>query len=149
MKKHGVIIDMINNSLTFWPSHCRHIWATSLIILSSPSLHIEIAVVRIEKAIIHQKMIKKSSKEDMTDFLQMPNKLFSKKRRPINKSKQKANIGKISSRKATINSLDSFDKKELLVLLAAIKSLEPKAKDIDIAKISTDAYYVACHWKRA
>ena len=32
----------------------------------------------------------------MTDFLQTPNKLSSKKKRQINKSKQKANIKEIS-----------------------------------------------------
>ncbi len=100
----------------------------------------ETAVVRIEEAITYQKMIKKSSKKDITDFLQILDKLPSKKRRQINKSKQKASIGETSLRKATINSLDSSDKKELLVLLAVIKTLEPKVKDIDIAMICMDAY---------
>ncbi len=54
-------------------------------------------------------MIKRGSKEDMTDSLQTPNKLFSKKRKQINKSKRKASIGETSSRKATINNLDSFE----------------------------------------
>ncbi len=80
----------------------------------------------------------------MTDFLQMPDKLFSKKRRQINKSKRKASIGETSSRKATINSLDNSDKKELSVLLAAIKTSKPKAKDIDIAMIGADAYCATC-----
>ncbi len=109
----------------------------------------EIAVVRIEEAITPQKMIKKVSKEDMTDFLQTPDKLSSKKKRQINKSKRKASIGETSSRKATINSLDSSDKKELSVSLVAIKTLEPKAKDINIAIIGADAYRAACRLKGA
>ena len=87
MKKYGSIIDMTNNSLTFWPGYCTHIGATSPTILSSPSSLTETAVVKIEEAIIPQKMIKRVSKEDITDFLQTPDKLSSKKRRQINKSK--------------------------------------------------------------
>ena len=104
MKKHGVIIDMTNNSLTFGLSHCTHIRAISPTTLSQPRLSAEIAVVRIKKDIIPQKMIQNSSKEDIIDFLQMLNKLFSKKRRQINKSKRKISIGKTSSKKTTISS---------------------------------------------
>ncbi len=43
----------------------------------------------------------------------------------------------------------SYDKKELSVLLAAIKTSEPKAQDIDIAMIGADAYCAACRLKRA
>ena len=147
MKKHGVIIDMTNNSLAFWPGHCTHIGATSL--LSPPSLPMETAAVSIEKNIKSQKMITKGSKEDMTDFLQMPNKLSSKKRRQINKNKRKTSIEESSLRKATINSLESSDKKELPVPIPTTKTSEPKAKDIDIAMIGADAYRAACHLKGA
>ena len=85
----------------------------------------------------------------MTDFLQILNKLFSKKRRQIKKSKQKASIGEINSRKATISSLKSSDKKELSVPILAIKTSKPKAKDIDIAMIETDDYCRTCCFKRA
>ena len=36
MRKHGVIIDMTNNFLAFWPGHCTHIGATSSTTLSQP-----------------------------------------------------------------------------------------------------------------
>ena len=147
MKKHGVIIDMTNNSLAFWPGHCTHIGATFP--LSPPSLSTETAAVRIEEDITARKIIKKGSKEDMTDFLQTPNKLSSKKRRQINKSMRKISIGETSSRKATISSLDSSDKKELPVPIPAKKTSEPKTKDIDIAMIGADAYRAACRLKGA
>ncbi len=108
----------------------------------------EIIAIRIEKAIKSKKMIKKGLKKTMTNFLQMSDKLSSKKKRQINKNKQKTSIGKISSRKATINSLDSSNQKELSILLEAIKTLEPKAKDINIAIISTNAYCTAYCLKR-
>ncbi len=74
--------------------------------------------------------------------------MSSKKRRQINKSKRKASIRETSSRKASINSLDTSDKKELSVPLAVIKTSKPKAKDIDIAMIGTNAYCAACCLKR-
>ncbi len=149
IKKHGVIIDMTNDFLAFWPGHCTHIGAISPITLSLPSSPTETAAIRIEETIISRKMIKRGSKENMTDFLQMPDKLSSKKKRQINKSKQKASIGKTSARKATISSLNSSNEKQLPVPLATIKTSEPTAKDIDIAMIGANAYYAACCLKKA
>ena len=147
MKKHRVIINITNDFLAFWLSHCTHIGATSP--LSPPSLLTETVAVRIKIDIIPRKMIKKSSKEDMTDFLQTPNKLSSKKKRQINKSKQKASIGETSSRKAIISSLDSSDKKRLPVPIPATKKSEHKVEDINIAMISADVYCAAYRLKRA
>ena len=147
MKKHGVIIDMTNDFLAFWPGHCTYIGATSLLSLSS--LPTEITAVIIEEDITPRKMIKRGSKENMTDFLLTPNKLSSKKRRQINKSKWKASIGETSSRKATFSSLESSDKKELPVSIPTTKTLEPKAKDIDIAIIGADVYRAGCRLKGA
>ena len=64
----------------------------------------------------------------MTNFLQTPDKFFSKKRRQINKNKIKTSIEEINSRTTIINNLASFDKKKLLVPLAAIKKSKPKTK---------------------
>lgn len=49
----------------------------------------------------------------------MPNKLLDKKRKEIKKSKQKASLRETSSTKAIISSLNSFNKKELPVLIPA------------------------------
>ena len=149
MKKHGVTIAMINNLLAFWPNYCTHIGATSPTILSPFSSPMETVAIRIEKAITFPKIMKKGSKKDMTNFLQTPNKLSSKKKRQINKSKRKASIGGTSLRKATIHSLNNSDKKELLVLIPVTKTLELKAQDINIAMIGTDAYHAAYCLKRA
>ena len=45
--------------------------------------------------------------------------------------------------------MDSFDKKKLPVFLTATKTSEPKAKDIDIAMIGANIYYIACCLKKA
>ena len=70
---------MTNNFLAFWPGHCIYIKATFP--LSPSNLPIKITAVRIEEDITPQEMIKNGSNEDMTDFLQIPNKSSSKKRR--------------------------------------------------------------------
>ena len=75
--------------------------------------------------------------------------MFNKKRRQINKSRQKASKRETSSRKATISSLNSSVKKELLVPILTIKKVEPKAEDIDIAIIDADAYCAASCLKKA
>lgn len=74
--------------------------------------------------------------------------MFSKKKRQINKSKQKTSIGKTGSRKATISSLDSSDKKELPIPLAVTKTSIPKAKNINIAIIGMDTYCITCYLKK-
>ena len=109
----------------------------------------ETAAVKIEEAIILQKMIKRDSKKDMNEFLHMLDKLSSKKLKQINKSKQKVSIGEINSTKAIINSLDSLDKKELSVFLVTTKTSEPKAKDNDITMIDGNAYCTTSYIKKA
>lgn len=94
-------------------------------------------------------MVKRSLKKDITNILYMSNKLSYKKGRQINKKKWKASIVKTSPRKAIINSLDSFGKKELSVLIPAKKILDSKAKNICIAVIGINAYCAACYLKKA
>ena len=94
-------------------------------------------------------MIKKDLQKDMTDFLQMLNKLSNKKRRQIIKNKQKASIREISLKKAIINSLENSYKKQLPVFIPVTKISKSKAKDIYIAEISMNIYYIACYLKKA
>ena len=79
----------------------------------------------------------------------MLNKLSSKKRKQINKSKQKISIEEINSKKVIISSLDNFDKKELLISILAIKESDPKAKNINIAIIGMNIYYAVYCLKNA
>ena len=68
MKKHGVIIDITNNSLVFWPSYYTQIRATPSTILSQSRLPVKTAVIKIEKDITFQKMIKKAQKKTQPIF---------------------------------------------------------------------------------
>ena len=94
MKKHIIIINMTISSLALCYGHYIYIRAIFYTILSQLRLLVKIAVVRIEKNITLQKMIKKGLKKNMINFLQMSNKLFSKKKRQINKNKKKISIKK-------------------------------------------------------
>lgn len=108
IKKYKIIIDITNNFLAFWYSHYIYIRHFFPIILNQPILFV---IIKIEKDIILLKRIKKSSIEDITNFLQVPNKLSNKKKQ-INKNKQNANIQEINLRKAIISSLNSFNKEQ-------------------------------------
>lgn len=87
MKKYEIIINMKNNSVAFWHDHYIYIRVASLTILNQLRLLIEIIAVRIWKNITPQKIEKTGLIVDMNDFLQTINKLFSKNKRQINKSK--------------------------------------------------------------
>ena len=72
---------MTNNSLAFWLGHYIYIRISSLFILSQSILPMKIEIIRIEKDITPQKIIKRGSTKDIINFLQLSNKLFSKKKR--------------------------------------------------------------------
>lgn len=108
----------------------------------------KIIAIKPEKVLTPLKMIKRGLKKDMTHFLQTPNKILSKKKRQINKSKQKASLKETNSRKAIISNLNSLNKKELPVSIPTTIKSKPKAGNIDIAIINTNVYYVACCLKR-
>lgn len=71
-----------------------------------------------------------------------------KKKKQINKSKRKTSLGKISLKKTIISNLDNFDKRKLLISILAIIKLKPKTKNIDIAIIYANTYYIACYLKK-
>ena len=79
------MIDMINNFLAFWLNYC--IYIKTIFPLNPVSLSTKIVAIKIKENIISQKIIKKSLKKNITDFLQIPNKLSSQKKKQINKSK--------------------------------------------------------------
>ena len=120
----------------------------AIFLLNPLNLLIKIVAIKIKKDITSWKIIERGSKENMTNLLQISNKLSNKKKRQINKIKLKANIREVSSRKATISYLKSFDRKKLSVLISATKISKPKAKNINIVIISAKVYYVVYYLKK-
>lgn len=85
IKNYELIMDMTNNSFSFWHSHCIYIRAISFTVPSSSGPPIKTAAIKMNKDISLQNIIKRGWNDNMTDFLQTLNKLFSKKRKQINK----------------------------------------------------------------
>lgn len=102
---------MINNCLTFQPSHYTYIGVFIATTLNQPTLPIKITTIKIEKDIICQKIVKRDSIKVITNFLPVSNMLSSKKKRQIIKSKQKTSIEENNLRNVTIINLSNFDKK--------------------------------------
>lgn len=125
MKKHEVIIDITNNFLALQPGHYINVGVSSAIILCQPTLSIKTVAIRIENYIIFQKIVKTGLTEDITDSLQVLNKLSNKKKGQINKSKQKASIREIHSKNAIINSLNNSSKEQLSSSISTTKKSSP------------------------
>lgn len=85
----------------------------------------------------------------MTYFFQTRNKLFSKKKRPINKIKWKVSWKKISSRKSIIYIWNSNDKKQWSVFLRVFIKWNPKAKNIHWVMIVMNTYCATYLLKKA
>ena len=69
MKKQGIIIDITNNFLVFWPSHCSQIRVFPSTILSQSIFPMKTAFIKIDKDITSQKRLKRGLTKDMTDLL--------------------------------------------------------------------------------
>lgn len=78
IKKHKVIIYIINNFLIFWFSDYTYINVDFF--LSLLSLSITTTAITTEKNITLKKIIKRQLKKDIINLMQRPNKLFNKKR---------------------------------------------------------------------
>lgn len=83
MRKHGILINMTNDSIAFWPGR----W--SFTPLTHIQVSTEITPARIVDNISPIKIMKKGSTENVGDFLQVSDKKSSKKRRRRNKAKRK------------------------------------------------------------
>lgn len=91
-------------------------------------------------------MIKRSIPKSIDNFFKVLDIIVISKEKLIYKIKQKSIINNINKKVAIINSLDNCNKNIQLLLL---KQFILKIKDIDIAIISINIYYVICRSKRA
>ena len=96
MKKYGIIINMINNAIAFWPGYCTYTRVFSPISLDQATLLTEVMPTKIIKDITPNKIIKKGFQENVNDFLKIPDKISKSQKKPINKAKWKLNMGNTS-----------------------------------------------------
>ena len=147
MKKHGVLLNMINNSITFSPRFCTHL-RTSLSPISPKPIEEtkEISETKRQQDITPNRILKRGSIKNLDSFLKTIEKIVKKRRRLANAFKQKSNIEKQNSKTVVINTLSNSDKEELPTsILAPIfgKNVE------NVAIIGADAYCLACQLKGA
>ena len=88
MKKYGILLDMINDSITFSPEYYMHLGAP-LLPIPPKSEGTETIPKAKQQNIFPNRILKNGSDENLDDFLRTTQKISNKKRRLINASKQK------------------------------------------------------------
>ena len=147
MNKHKVLLDIINNSITFFLRFYIHLETSLSLILSKSIEEIKkIFKAKQQEDIISNRILKKSFVKNLDSFLKTIKKIVKKKNQLANAFKQKSNIGKENFLIVIINIFSNLGKEEL-----PISILSPIfGKDIeDISIIGADAYCLACQLKGA
>ena len=83
MKKHVILLDIINDSITFSPRYCTHLGAFLFPISPKPE-GIETILEAKQQDIFPNRFLKKGPDKNLDDFLRIPQKNSNKKRRLIN-----------------------------------------------------------------
>ena len=95
IKKHGVLLDMIPNSITFSPRFCMHLRISfSSIPLKPIEETKKISETKQQQDIIPNRTLKKGFIENLDGFLKITEKIVRKKKRLAIAFKQKSNMGK-------------------------------------------------------
>ena len=145
MKKHGILLDMINDSITFSPGYCTHLGAPLFPIPPKPEGTETIPEAR-QQDIFPNRILKRGSDENLDDFLRTPQKISNKKRRLINTSKQKQSMDK---QKPEIIVISSFDNSGIEGLPIPTRVSTLGTNKVNVAMIGADAYRAAYKLKRA
>ena len=88
IKKYGVLLDIINDSIIFSPKYYTHLRTPLSLILSKPKETKTILKAR-QQDIFPNRILKRGSDKNLDDFLRILQKITNKKRRLINASKRK------------------------------------------------------------
>ena len=147
MKKYGILLDMINDSITYFPRYCMHLGAPLFPIPPKPEGTETIPEAR-QQDIFPTHILKRGSDENLNNFSRTSQKISNKKRRLINISKQKQSMDKQKPETVVISSFDNSDIKGLPIPTWA-STLGTKEVDIAIMMIGADAYRAACKLKGA
>ncbi len=146
MKKHGVLLDMINDCISFSPKYYSHPRASWVRVPTISTDETEIISIAIQQNVLPNRILKRSSAERIDDFLKISEKISDKKRRLINAFKQKLALQKRKPETVVISLLDNSGKKDIPILPRTPKICIGEA---DLAMIGADAYCAACRLKGA
>lgn len=145
MKKHEVLLDMINDSIKFSQGYCTHLRALLSLISLKPIEKTKTTPKARQKDIIPNRIPKRGSTKNLDNFLRTPKKILDKKRRLINTSKQKLAMQKQKPEIVVISSLDNPSIKDLPI---PPQTSTPHTKEVDIVIIIANTYFAACKLKR-
>ena len=145
MKKHEVLLDMINNCISFSPKYYLHPKTPLVPVPTMPTAETEIISMATQQNVLPNRILKRGLVEKINDFLKIPEKI-SKKKRLINASKWKLALQKQKLKTVVISLLDNSVKKDLPI---PSQTSTLGTKKIDVAMIDVDAYYAACRLKEA
>ena len=106
MKKLRVLLDIINNSITFLPGYCTHPGMPSFPILTMPTVNIEIIPMATQKDVLSNRILKRGSAKKIDKFLKIPEEPLRKKTQLINTSKRKTSIVKSNHKMVVISTLN-------------------------------------------
>ena len=149
MKKHEILFDIINNSITFLPGYYTHSGAPSFLLLTMPTVDTDIIPMATQKDVLSNRILKKDSAEKIDKFLKILEELSKKKRQLINASKRIISMAKSNHKTVVISTLDNSRKEGLPILIPEIKISTLNTKKVDITMIGADTYWIACKLKRA
>lgn len=149
MKKHGVLLDMINNFIIFLPRYYIHSRALLFPVLTMPTIDNKIIPTATQKDLLSNQILKKGSTEKIDKFLKILEELSKKKRQLINIFKWKTSMAKLNHKIIVISTLENSKKENLPISILETKISKLNTKKVDLAIIGMDAYQTACKLKWA
>ena len=145
MKKHGILLDMINDFIIFSLGYYTHLGAPLFPIPPKPE-GTEIIPKARQQDIFLNRILKRGLDENLDDFMKTPQKISNKKRRLISASKQKHNMDKQKPKTIIISSFDNSGIEGLPIRTqVSILSINK----VDVAIIGANAYRATYKFKRA
>ena len=71
MKKHRVLLDMINDCISFFLGYCSHPGAPLVLVPTIPTAETEIISMATQQDVLPNRILKRGSAEKIDDFLKM------------------------------------------------------------------------------
>ena len=78
MEKHGILLDMINDYISFFPGYCLHSGTPLVSVLTMPTAEIEIISMATQQDVLPNQILKRGSAEKINDFLKITEKISKK-----------------------------------------------------------------------
>lgn len=136
MNKHGILLNMINNSIFFSFRYYFYLGMPSVLVLTILIAKTKMISIITYQDILPNQILKNGLAEKIDNFLKIPKKISKKKIQLINISKQRQNILKM----VIISILNKLGENNILISILVIEISTLTIKQINIAIIDANAY---------